>query len=139
MTYHPPASAPFLRLSHSEQVDSGFAFPVFLQPTLTEGEFRPTQPPAEPTIHVFSLPANSTIVEVVKPKPYRQNFKMLSPHDCGQVEFSFDRLFRLGDYGRISDVGIIIPVFPWQRLYARQPSEEDLEISVLIEPRGKGR
>lgn len=111
-----------------------------------EVEPRPSNP--VPMMKRYTLPAAvapATEGAAVKVVPMVKDFRRsvwIVARGAGGLQASYDPLFNDPDFVDVQVNGIPIPLFPlqdlWMRVIDAAPGD-DLEISILAEPRGAGR
>ncbi len=109
-------------------------------------EPRPSNP--VPMMKRYTLPAPvAPLTEgvAVKVVPYVRDFRRvvwILSRGAGGLQASYDPLFNDPDIVDVQVNGVPIPLFPLQDLWMRvidAQAGDDLEISIIAEPRGAGR
>lgn len=94
-----------------------------------------------PVMRRLVLPSSGDPIQVVPPAPFRRNVWILA-RGAGGMQASYRIDFPLPDLVDVQVNGIAIPLFPGQYLFFRAVDADpgdDLEVSVIVEPRGSGR
>ncbi len=110
----------------------GLPFPVQVQPEASE---------PVPKMRRYNLPAAGDAVHVVPAVPYRRAVWIIA-RGAGGLQAAYARNFSVPDLVDVQVNGIPIPLFAGQDLFMRVINAapgDDLEISLIIEPRGNSR
>lgn len=105
-------------------------------------EVVPEPSPPRPHMKRYTLPSNGNPVKVVPlVKDYRRIVWIVARGDGG-LQASYSNLFNDPDYVDVQVNGIPIPLFSRQDLWMRvidAVQGNDLEVSIIVEPRSPGR